>query len=434
MVRRTLLCVSLLSLLAIPLAAQEPTLIVENGRVIFGDGTVLEEASVVVAGERIVSVSAEPVESEAVKRIDASGRTVLPGLIDTHVHLLIEDLESQPRSESELQSFVRNGLPARLQAFLQAGITTVMSTGDFWPYIRAVRDTIRSGDLVGPRVFTSGPVFTAPGGHPAAGPVCGPWADRDANPWCTEHMAAVVEDPSDVRTAVDRLASEGVDHVKMVFGDTDPPNVELLDSDLVREIVMAAHSNGLRAYAHISEVPKALSAVRWGLDGLVHTPYAESRTDGEEQLAEAVGSRGVSITTTLIAADELRRQMSRAGNEEMAQWFSDNLRASQRMIARVLEANDALIALGTDTPQLPPGEAYLREVRLVSEAGLTPHQVIQAATRNAAAHLGREEDLGTLKAGKLADLILVDGNPLEDLTTLGNVEVVVKGGEVLVEN
>lgn len=434
MVRSNLLFATLLSLLAIPLEAQEPTLIVENGRVIIGDGTVIERGTVVIAGERIVLVSDEPVEGTGARRIDAAGRTVLPGLIDTHVHMLVEDLEAQPRSESELQSFLQEGLPARLNAFLQAGITTVMSTGDFWPYIRDVRDAIESGNLVGPRVFTSGPVLTAPGGHPAGGPVCGPWAGREANPWCTEHMAAVARTPSEARTAIGRLASEGVDYVKMVFGDTDPPEVELLDPDLAREVVLAAHSNGLRVYAHINEVPKALSAVGWGLDGLVHTPIANSVSGGEEQLAAAVGSRDVSISTTIVAVDELQRQMSGAGNEQMAQWFSDNRRASQRMVAQVAQAGDHLIALVTDTPQLSPGEAYLREVWLVSEAGLTPHQVVRAATRNAAAHMGREEDLGTLAEGKLADLIIVDGNPLEDLSALGKVRVVVKGGKVRVEH
>lgn len=191
---------------AAPSPAQEATLVIENAFVIVGDGTVLERGSVVVAGDRIVAVSDGPVEAPDARRVDASGKTVLPGMIDAHVHLLIRDLQSQPRSDAELQSFVEGGLSARLEAFLETGITTVMSTGDFWPRIREVKNAMESGDLLGPRVFTSGPVFTAPGGHPAAGPVCGPWGvlPRDANPWCTDHLAAVVNTPSDARVAVNR--------------------------------------------------------------------------------------------------------------------------------------------------------------------------------------------------------------------------------------
>ncbi len=106
----------------------------------------------------------------------------------------------------------------------------------------------------------------------------------------------------------------------------------------------------------------------------------------------------------------------------------------ERTISVIAEQNSNLIALGTDAPMLQAGEAFHREVELLHEAGLTPQQIIRAATRNAAVHLGRDEDLGTLEAGKLADLIVVDGNPLQDLSVLQNIEVVVKDGVVVVED
>lgn len=106
----------------------------------------------------------------------------------------------------------------------------------------------------------------------------------------------------------------------------------------------------------------------------------------------------------------------------------------ERTISAVAKHSSDLIALGTDAPMLQAGEAFHREVELLREAGLTPKQIIQAGTRNAAVHLGQENELGTLEAGKLADIIIVEGNPLEDLTALQNIEVVIKDGEIVVEN
>lgn len=429
---RFLLLSSSITLLAAPSLAQEATLVVENGRVIVGDGTVLERGSVVISEDRVLSVGEERLDAPGARRIDARGKTVLPGLIDTHVHLLMEGIASQPGSDAELQVFVQEDLPARLRAFLESGITAVMSTGDFWPAIREVRESVRAGALTGPRVFTAGPVFTAPGGHPAAGVVCGPWEDREANPWCREHIAAVVDDREQVRDAVARLARQGVDHVKMVYDDRHPPGVEKLKAELVGEIVRAAHDHGLRAYAHISEIRSATQAVEAGLDGLVHIPLVPAEPGDRERLVRLMRDGGVTASTTLVGFDELIADFRRAGNESVVEGLTRELELSQRMLVVLAEGDDRLVALGTDTPHLPPGDAYHREIRLVAEAGLTPSQIIRAATRNAAGHIGREEELGTLEPGKLADLIIVDGNPLEDLTALQRVKLVVRGGEVVV--
>ena len=415
-------------------SAQEATLVVENGRVIVGDGTLLERGSVVISEDRVLSVGEDRVDAPRARRIDASGKTVLPGLIDTHVHLLMERITSQPRSDAELEAFVQKDLPDRLRAFLEGGITTVMSTGDFWPAVREVRERLRSGELTGPRVFTAGPILTAPGGHPAAGVVCGPWEEREANPWCRDQIAAMVEDREQVRDAVARLARQGIDHVKMVYDDRHPPGVEKLKADLVGEIVRATHDHGLRAYAHISELRDAIQAVEAGLDGLVHIPLVPDEPGDRDRLVRLMRDREVTTSTTLVIFEELIADFRRAGNEAAVEGLTRELELGQRMLAALAEGDDRLVALGTDTPQLPPAEAYHREIRLVAEAGLTPSQIVRAATRNAAAHLGREEELGTLEPGKLADLIIVDGNPLEDLSALQSVEQVIQDGRVVAKD
>lgn len=434
MVRRTLLFGTALSLLAIPLEAQEPTLIVENGRVIIGDGTVLERGTVVVGDDRILSVTEGPVEAPGARRIDASGKTVLPGLIDSHVHFLIWDLSSWPPGDSTFEPPLGKGLENKRSAYLEVGITTVVSTGDFWPSVGQVRDRIRAGELAGPRVFTAGPAFTAPGGHPAA-TVCSWVAEVDeARRWCRAHGTVEVETPQAARAAVARLAREGVDLIKMVYDTINPPVAEHLETDVMREIVAAAHEHGLKAYAHINEVGKAIAGVEAGLDGLVHTPFVMVEEGERERLAEVMHENGVTAVTTALLLEFLRDGAARRGNDERAAWYDGSLQKRLETIRRIAETDASLVVLGTDTPVLPPGDAFHGEVRLMAQAGLSPGQILRAATRNAAAHIGRLDDLGTLEHGKLADLIVVDGDPTADIGAIRNVEVVVKGGEVVVEN
>jgi imidazolonepropionase-like amidohydrolase len=209
-----LIGLSIAASVAAPASAQDATLIIENGRVFVGDGTVMEQASVVVAGSRIVSVTEDPVDAPGVPRIDAVGRTVLPGLIDANVHLLM-DLpapEGQPDSEAALAARINSELPEQLREYLEAGVTTIMSTSDYWPYILEVRDDLATGRLLGPRLVAVGPAIGAPGGHPD-GFVCGD------NEFCKAHLSAAVDSPSSASRMVVRLADSGVDAIKLVWDD-----------------------------------------------------------------------------------------------------------------------------------------------------------------------------------------------------------------------
>ena len=228
-------------------AADDATLIVANGKVIVGDGTVLERGTVVVAGDRILAVRADPVDAAAAKLIDATGKTVMPGLIDAHVHLTMEKLFEQPRDDEAMESFVAGGLPERLRGFLEAGITTVMSPGDYWPAAVGVRDAVSTGELAGPRIRTAGRLLTAPGGHPAA-TFCGSLDMKGPNPWCREHLTEEVATEGEAREAVARLAGEGVDLVKFVYEDLGEPGVEPLAGELVDDIIAAAHGHEFRNY------------------------------------------------------------------------------------------------------------------------------------------------------------------------------------------
>lgn len=427
-------------LVAGPSLAQEPALVVENAHVIVGDGTVLERATVAVAGERIVSVSEEPIDVPDARRIDAAGKTVLPGLIDTHVHLLIDprgpftpDSDYPHRapwptemSDSLARAYASDGLPQKLRSYLEAGVTTLRSTGDYWPEIVEVQARLASGDLKGPRLEVVGPVFTAPGGHPTQmcrrGPPGGPHAE-----WCLSHLAVPVDDPGEAKEWVRRVAESGVDAIKMV----GPQFGGLEDAALIRALAAEAENRGIPALMHISDRDDAFHALSLGIDQFVHAPFVASDTGHDRLMLNFMRHDDVFASSTISIQDLTLDGYRQADRPEKVQEEVQEL--GSRMRAARIYAQEGLLAFGTDVPMLAPEEGLRREIRLLDEAGLEPAEVIRTMTLTAARALGHEQDLGTLEAGKLADLIVVDGDPLEDLSALEDVEVVVKGGEVVVE-
>lgn len=409
---------------------RDVTLVVENARVIVGDNSVLERANVAIAGERIVSVGTAPVHAPAARRIEAAGRTVLPGLIDTHTHLLMENLFAQPRSDAEIEEFMAERLPDRLRAFTAAGITTVISVGEFWPSMAEVSADVRSGELAGPRVYTSGPLFTAPDGHPAS-TFCGSMDRGGPNPWCRAQLTREVDTRQAVQTAVSALSKQGVDLIKFVYDASDGPEVNVLRAELVGELIDAAHEHDLRAYAHSLEASKAVTVIERGVDALVHLPAIFSSEVDADSVAQHMRMHDVSASTTLTTFDSAAGIVAELGDEETSGMLRGLLSGMRESLGAVAEVAPHLIALGTDAPHLPPAEAYHREIRLLSEAGLTREQILHAATKGAADYMGLGRELGTLEPGKFADLIIVEGNPLDELSALTGIVLVIKGGEII---
>lgn len=431
---RDLLLASLLSVLALPAFGQEPTLVIENGRVIVGDGTVLERASVVVGGERIVMVTEEPVEALAVRRIDASGKTVLPGLIDAHVHLTVSP---DVANAAVLERFIADTLPGILHEFLRHGITTVRSTGEHWPWIRDVRDRIASGEMVGPRILTSGPIVTYKGGHPAT-VLC------ENSSFCRSTLAVEVGTADEAREAVRRLAAEGVDFIKLAQ-DTVLAPVQMPD-EVFSAIVRQAHRERIQAVAHIesdiADVPAMERAIALGVDGLVHWPLDTIPIAGARQLGRTLVRQGAHVTSTLSSIMIYWWDMPADRPLDPNSQVGKHLLALVRSLAAMVDEGVQMV-VGTDwcpcvprarggVPALAAGAMTHTEMLWLGMGGIENGDVLAAATSDAARALGLGPVLGTLEAGKLADLIVVRGSPLEDLSALRNVELVVKGGEVVV--
>ena len=385
-------------------------LVISNARILDGTGGVIEQGSIVVSDGRIVSVSAGDPEARGVLEIDAQGMTVMPGMIETHVHLLLVDrtLENQ----EALDEWIEQELPGDLNGYLESGFTTALSTGDHPSSILAVKRRIEIGELRGPRLLVSGPVFTGPDGHPAT-TVCGGFPS-----FCRTSLAVEVDDAEIARARVRELAEAGVDAIKAVYealsGSVDgvrPSNATIqrakLADDVLAAIAEEAQLHGLPLIVH-ARPQDALRVVELGAKRLVHPPLvgAPERSRTVERL------RGASIPFSTTFG---------GGSPEMLATM------------RALWDGGVTIAFGTDRFLNNPADDISREIEALNRV-LSPAEIITALTHNAATYLDLSDEIGSLEAGKLADIVIIDGDPIANISDLANVEVVIQGGQIVVDN
>jgi predicted enzyme related to lactoylglutathione lyase len=236
-------------------------------------------------------------------------------------------------------------------------------------------------------------------------------------------IAIEVDDEEEARRAVRRLAGRGVDAIKAAVEagqGTGLPDKVLprLSPNVLKAIVSEAHRHKLRVTVHTHREQDVIDAVEAGADGVEHGVWDAAFSDG--RLAEVLLERNVKYTPTLWI-------MSLDQESESFEIAKQNL--------KVLSGKGVRICLGTDTLcSMPrPGLNTIQEIEFMAEAGLTPEQIIRAGTRDAAEHLGLLNEVGTVEPGKIADLILVAGDPLKDVSALRQVQTVIKGGQVVHE-
>ena len=428
--RIALLCVAAnLCLATNPGAAQD--LLITNARIVVGNGETIAEGSVSVADGTIVSVwdSTDATPGAAVSGdeatdgvIDARGMTVLPGFIDTHVHTMA--VAEGLTDEAALAAYIEDELPHMLGQMLAAGVTTVLDTGAHFPDVLEVREALSAGRLAGPRLLAAGPAFSAPAGHPAAS-IC-----RD-NPFCLEHLTVVVDDPDFARISVAALAEAGVDVIKAVH--QAGAHLPVIRDEVIGAMAEEAEARNVPFYVHGTFFSGMVRAVELGVDGFVHVPW---RDQADGPTSEAVfASAGIPIATTVslhdsfVDAEGIKRTVM-GGTFPPAQ---DSDRAQAVANAGVLSDAGVSLAFGTDQQRARPyPQAVLGEARALAEV-MTPEQVIAVLTRNAAEFLNLGEELGTLEAGKYADMVILDGDPLADISQLANVAVVVQAGRIVVD-
>lgn len=401
-------------------AAQD--LVITNARIIDGNGEVIDNGTIMVSGGRIASVSeSAPAGNGA---LDAGGMTVMPGFIDAHRHII----------DGEPGRWLRESADERMREFLEAGFTTVLSAGDPLDQILALRERLDEGDIEGPRLIAAGRVPLALGG-PERPPGVDPARSDASRVPRTAPAEAIPEE--ETRRAVRELAEAGVDAIKNVITVTPGgPEKETLIT-----VVDEAHRHGLPVITHAVTVEDTLAAVEAGVDVLVHTPHIGQLTAAQ---AEQIAAAGIPMMSTLgvfvpAFAEDNARIRERTGRDNVPRFrdldpypMSHLPSAGQGPVnARMLWDAGIVYGYGTDTRFLPRDSLAheLRPLRLV----FSNADIVAMMTRNAAVTVGLDGEIGTLEPGKIADLVLIDGNPLADIGDVLNVAVVIKGGRIVVD-
>ena len=386
---------------------------------------------IIVKGDRIVAVGTQadtdiPKEAEI---IDGGGMTVMPGLIDLHVHTMFlghgDYAEWFPIFEGKEEEMME----IAAKQLLMAGVTTAVDLGAPIEIVN-VRDRINDGSAIGPRLLVSGP-----------------WISRRAWGSYPSYFQHVVTDPEEAAQRTQELVDAGVDVIKTWAG--------MGEAD-IRAVADVAHRSGVPVHSHLYTPKSMWDAIRGGSDVLQHVGSG-GNPDYPEDLIEAINVQNIPIVQTIahriwvypatidfperLQDPRLKEDLSGALYSEFQRSFSDferlsyfrttprQIRNSKTAARQFIDAN-VIMGMGTDSgsPLNFHTESAWREISALVDSGMSPAQAISVSTKSGAEIIGRGSDLGTIEVGKIADLIMVIGNPLSNIELLSNIERVMKEG------
>jgi imidazolonepropionase-like amidohydrolase len=407
-----------------PVSGEEAATFVQVGRLLAdpSNGVVQRDKTIVIRGNQIAEIRDGFVGEGRI--VDLRDSFVLPGLIDSHVHLTGQQnpngrLEEVTQSNAE-QAFV-GARYARLT--LMAGFTTVADLGGSNEAVFALRDAIRRGDVPGPRVIASGSSVSIHGGH---GDING-YREDVMHILSPESVCSGVED---CQRAVRTQVRSGADIIKItatggVLSNTAAGLGQQFSDEELAAIVAAGHRMGRQVTAHAHGADGINSFLRAGGDSIEHGTYLDTES------IRLMRREGVWLVPTLLAGDYVARIASGPDNFFTPAQTAKALEAGPKMLDMVTRAHDGgvRIAFGTDSGVSAHGD-NAQEFALLVRAGLTPLEAVQAATVGAAEHLRIADQAGRIAVGMPADLIGVSGDPLSDVTELERVRFVMKAGEV----
>jgi imidazolonepropionase-like amidohydrolase len=387
-------------------------------------GATLRDQVVVIEGDKVMAVgSAKSVKVDAdTEQIDLPNATVLPGLIDCHVHLTGDPNQLDLGPAGLHISYPRRALIGARNAriTLEAGFTTVRNVGADGYTDVALRDAINAGDVIGPRMLVSGPALSITGGH---------WDENYLAPQFTFSKDGVADGVAAVMKQVRENVKYGADLIKVmatggVVSEGDNPALAQYSPEELKTIVATAHGLGRKVAAHAHASAGIKNAILAGVDSIEHGSYM---TDEDVQLMK---EHGTYLVPTVYLEGWVLENLQTLG-------WTPNTMEKAKVVIPIAHANlshafisGVKVALGTDAGVYPHG-LNGHEFGKMVEMGLTPLQAIQAGTVNAADLLGWAEKVGAIEPGKWADIVAVDGDPLRDVTTLEDVKFVMKGGKVI---
>ena len=409
---------------AAAVSADQPTAFVQVGRLLADParGRVLRDKTLVIRGNQIVEIRDGFVGDGKV--VDLRSAFVLPGLIDSHVHLTGESSPNS-RLDGVTQSDATQAMVGARFArrTLNAGFTTVADLGASNEAIFALRDAVRRGDVPGPRIIASGSAVSIHGGH------------GDANGYRDDilHLMSpesICSGPEDCMRAVRLQVRSGADIIKItatggVLSNTAAGLGQQFSDPELTAIVDSAHRMGRQVTAHAHGVDGINAFLRAGGDSIEHGTYLD------DQSIRLFKSNGAWLVPTLLAGDFVARIASGPDNFFTPAQTAKALEAGPKMLdmARRAHEGGVKIAFGTDSGVSAHGD-NAQEFALLVRAGLTPLEAIQAATVGAAEHLRISNEAGKIAPGMPADVVAVSGDPLSDVTELERMRFVMKSGVV----
>ncbi len=431
------------------------TLLFRDVRIFTGDGRVIESGGVLVKNGKIERVyegpTPDPKELKA-EAVEASGKTLLPGLIDLHVHLAASGGFSESASDYQPDK----SMPHALAAYLYSGVTAVRSAGDPLDQVLKIRTLMNSGDRLGAELFTCGPMFTASGGH---GTEYFKSLPEQVRKPAEEQTVRTPQTADEARQQVDALKQRGVDCVKAILESGQAGLLfNRLDVSILQAIAQEARAQKLPIAIHTGDSRDVADALAAGANSIEH---GSLRDRIPEPLFAKMKAQGVAYDPTLTAVEGFLAMIN-GGREpierplvlqvgpgaliESTKKFltsenAEKMRARLKLLNMSLDQGKenlraawqagVVLVTGSDAgnPLVFHGPTIQREVELWVEAGIPAAVALQAATYNAARLLGVDHRVGLIKEGYDANLLLVDGNPLKEIKQIESVQSVIFKGE-----
>ena len=387
----------MLASLALPCRAGAQDLVIANARIIVGNGSVIESGTLVVRSGRIASVSAGSTAPAGVRQIDARGMTIMPGFIDGHRHII----------SGNADQWLKDQAAQRMQEFLEAGYTTLLAGGGPAEGNLELKRRIDSGRLKGPRVI--------------------PAAQVNLNTGTSEQARAELR----------RLVALGIRFIGEETISPKPPTPTQMEN--LRAIVDESKKTGALVMVHAVSPQAMIAAVDAGVPLLVHTPHFGWVTDEEARKVAAAGVLNLSTTAFGVPLFDVFTQDNVPTFRDGKRWPDEIIDGEGRgreagykaVNARTLWDNRVVYGFGTDTGYLPV-KGLAQELKTLNLM-FSMKDIVKLMGPNSAAFVQLSKDIGTLEAGKLADIVMLPANPLDGYWNLLNAAMVIKGGEVVVD-